>query len=94
MHPIERLRYVARAGGFDQLDLAREAADALGALWGESAEMVNACRRMLHHHPLAGSLWVMATRVLISTDARTATWDFLDELAADSTSEQIGRAHV
>ncbi len=92
VHPIERLRYVARAGGFDQLDLAREAADALGALWGESAEMVNACRRMLHHHPLAGSLWVMATRVLISSDARSATWEFLDELAADSTSEHVASA--
>ena len=89
MHPIERLRYVARAGGFDQLDLAREAADALGALWGDSAEMVNACRRMLHHHPLAGSLWVMATRVLISSDARTAALGFLDELAADLTSENV-----
>jgi len=92
VHPIERLRYVARAGGFDQLDLAREAAEALGALWGESAEMVNACRRILHHHPLAGSLWVMATRVLISSDAKTAMWGFLDELASDLTSDNVASA--
>ena len=56
VHPMERLRYVARAGGVDQFALAREAADALGSLWGEPAELVNACRRMVHHHPLAGSL--------------------------------------
>lgn len=89
VHPIERLRYVARAGGFDQIDLAREAADALASLWGEPAELVNACRRILHHHPLAGSLWVMATRVLISADARRAALDFIDELNADLTSEKI-----
>ena len=42
VHPMERLRYVARAGGVDQFALAREAADALGSLWGEPAELVNA----------------------------------------------------
>ena len=42
VHPIERLRYVARSGGVDQFALAREAADALGSLWGEPAELVNA----------------------------------------------------
>ncbi|HAF68988.1 MAG TPA: hypothetical protein DCL16_07680 [Acidimicrobiaceae bacterium] len=89
VHPIERLRYVARAGGFDQIDLAREAADALASLWGEPAELVNACRRILHHHPLAGSLWVMATRLLVATDARRAALDFLDELNADSTSDNV-----
>jgi len=89
VHPIERLRYVARAGGFDQIDLAREAADALASLWGEPAELVNACRRILHHHPLAGSLWVMATRVLVAPDARRAALQFLDELNADLTSRNV-----
>ena len=89
VHPIERLRYVARAGGFDQTDLAREAADALASLWGEPAELVNACRRILHHHPLAGSLWVMTTRVLIATDAQKAALDFLDELNADLTADNV-----
>jgi len=89
VHPIERLRYVARAGGFDQIDLAREAADALASLWGEPAELVNACRRILHHHPLAGSLWVMATRVLIAAEPRRAALVFLDELNADSTSGNV-----
>ena len=89
VHPIERLRYVARAGGFDQTDLAREAAGALASLWGEPAELVTACRRILHHHPLAGSLWVMTTRILIAADAQKAALDFLDELNADLTPDNV-----
>jgi len=89
VHPIERLRYVARAGGFNQTDLTREAADALASLWGEPADLVNACRRMLSHHPLAGTLWVMAAKVLISMDARTAAFDFIKELETDRTSQNI-----
>jgi len=44
MHPIERLRYVARAGGVDQTLLAVETADAFSSLRGEPAELMNACR--------------------------------------------------
>ena len=92
VHPIERLRYVARAGGVDQLDLAREAADALASLWGEPAELVNACRRMLHHHPLAGSLWAMASKVLIAADAQRAAVDFVQELNVDPTPSRVASA--
>ena len=92
VHPIERLRYVVRAGGVDQLDLAREAADALASLWGEPAELVNACRRILHHHPLAGSLWVLASKVLIASDARGAAMDFVEELHTDLTSNRVAVA--
>ena len=89
---MERLRYVARAGGGEQFALAREAADALGSLWGEPAELVNACRRMVHHHPLAGSLWVMASKVLIATDPRRAASDFVEDLNADPTSRSVARS--
>ena len=89
VHPIERLRYVARSGGVDQLDLAREAADALTSLWGEPAELVNACRRILHHHPLAGSLWSMTSKVLIATDARRAAADLVQELDVDLTPSRV-----
>ena len=92
VHPIERLRYVARSGGIDQFALAREAADALGSLWGEPAELVNACRRILHHHPLAGSLWAMASKVLIATDARRAAIGFVEELNSDDTPRSVASA--
>ena len=92
VHPIERLRYVARSGGIDQFALAREAADALGSLWGEPAELVNACRRILHHHPLAGSLWTMASKVLIATDARRAAIGFVEELNSDDTPRSVASA--
>lgn len=89
MHPIERLRYVARAGGVDQTLLAREAADALSSLWGEPAELVNACRRIVHHHPYVGAVWTLVTRVLISPDPLETARRFADLLAADLTSKKV-----
>ena len=89
MHPIERLRYVARAGGVDQTLLAREATDALSSLWGEPAEFVNACRRIVHHHPYVGAVWTLVTRVLIFSDPLETARRFADLLAADLTSKKV-----
>ncbi|MDG2112825.1 MAG: hypothetical protein P8N02_09455 [Actinomycetota bacterium] len=89
MHPIERLRYVARAGGVDQTALAREAADALASLTDDPAELVTACRRILHRHGVAGALWYMSARVLTSTDPMMAAWDVADELSNDPTGDQV-----
>ena len=47
VHPIERLRYVARAGGVDHDVLVRETAAALGALGFDPAGLVTACRRII-----------------------------------------------
>ena len=92
MHPIERLRYVARAGGVDQSTLAREAADALASLTDDPAELVTACRRMLHRHPMAGAMWTMSARVLTATDPMLAAWDVADELRDDPTGDRVAFA--
>jgi len=92
VHPIERLRYVARAGGVDQSSLAREAADALVSLTDDPAELVTACRRILYRHPIAGALWSMSARVLTATDPMLAAWDVADELASDPTSDRVADA--
>jgi|TARA_B110000444_G_scaffold29404_1_gene24526 hypothetical protein len=89
IHPIERLRYVARAGGVDQTLLAREAADAVSSLWVEPAELVNACRRIVHHHPYAGAIWALVLRVLISPDPLETAGRFADLLAVDLTSKKV-----
>jgi hypothetical protein len=89
MHPIERLRYVARAGGVDQTLLAVETANALSSLRGEPAELVNACRRIVHHHPYAGAVWTLVTHVLISSDPLETARSFVELLGEDLTSKQV-----
>jgi hypothetical protein len=90
MHPIERLRYVVPAGGIDQTLLLVEAADALSSLWGEPAELVDTCSRIVrHHHPYAGAVWTLATRVLISSDPLETARSFVDLLGEDLASKQV-----
>ena len=47
MHPIERLRYVARAAGEGPGLLAGEAAGALAAFADDPQGLVTACRRLV-----------------------------------------------
>ncbi len=92
VHPIERLRYVARAGGVDQGSLTREAADALASLGGDPAELVMSCRRMLARHPTAGALWAMSARVLLAADPMSAAWEIARELEDDPTGGTLAAA--
>src|SRR3954453_22490711 len=62
VHPIERLRYVARSSGAPQQVLVRETAGALAALGFDPPGLVTACRRILDRHPLSGPLWGLAAR--------------------------------
>ena len=68
MHPIERLRYVARASGADQAVLVRETAGALAAFADDPAGLVTACRRIVSRHPGSGPLWWLCSRVLTATE--------------------------
>ncbi len=70
MHPIERLRAVARAREVDQALLAREAAAVLGAFAGDPLGLVTSCRRLLDRHPAAGTLWWSFARLLDAGDVR------------------------
>lgn len=70
MHPIERLRAVARAREVDQALLAREAASVLGAFAGDPPGLVTSCRRLLDRHPTAGVLWWTFARLLEAADVR------------------------
>lgn len=89
MHPIERLRYVARAQGAPPASLVREAAGALASLGGEPAAMVTACRRLVDRHPGLGPMWWLSARVLCSGDPDGEAWRAASELDADPTPSEL-----
>lgn len=85
MHPIERMRYVARATGADHGLLAREAAGALAAFSDEPVGLVTACRRMIDRHPTNGVLWWLASRVLLAERPGMEAFLAADDLDDDAT---------
>jgi hypothetical protein len=92
VHPIERLRYVARASGADQTLLVRETAQALAAFRDDPAGLVAACRRIVDRHPTSGPLWWLCARVLTSPDGQREAWAAVDEIEEDATSGELAFA--
>src|SRR5438067_2082329 len=92
MHPIERLRYVARSSGASQDVLVRETAGALAALGFEPAGLVTACRRIIDRHPVSGPLWWLAARVLTANDPDNEAWNAADEITNDDTGGVLAYA--
>ena len=92
MHPIERLRYVARSSGAPQEVLVRETAAALAALGFDPPGLVTACRRILDRHPLSGPLWWLAARVLTGNDPIAEAWNAADDVTADDTGGLLAYA--
>lgn len=85
MHPVERLRTVARAGRLEHAVLVRESAMALGALAGDPAGLVLSCRRLLQHHGASGPLRWLCARVVCADDPRTEAWRCVREIDDDPT---------
>jgi hypothetical protein len=85
LHPIERLRMVARAGGEDPGLVAQEAAAVLAACADDPPGLVTACRRLVDHQPAAGPVWWVAARVLAAPDAEEEAWHAAERLADDPT---------
>jgi hypothetical protein len=92
VHPIERLRYVARASGADQTLLVRETAQALAAFHDDPAGLVAACRRIVDRHPTSGPLWWLCARVLTSPDGQQEAWQAVDDIERDATSSELAFA--
>jgi hypothetical protein len=92
VHPIERLRYVARASGADQAILVRETASALAAFTDDPAGLVTACRRIVARHPGSGPLWWLCSRVLTATEPMREAWRATDELEEDRTAQALAHA--
>lgn len=89
MHPIERLRAVARAREVDQSLLAREAASVLGAFAGDPLGLVTACRRLLDRHPSAAALWWTFARLLDAADVRAEAQAVRHELDGDPVATTL-----
>jgi hypothetical protein len=93
VHPIERLRYVARSHGADAGSLVRETAGALRGLGLDPAGLVVACRRIVERHPSSGPLWWLCAHVLTSPDplgtARELALRFDDETLVDVLVESL-----
>ena len=89
MHPIERLRYVARASGVPQSVLVRETAGALLSFSREPHGLVTACRRMISRQPSSGPVLWLASRVLSSGDPSTELRHCLDALDLDRTAREL-----
>jgi hypothetical protein len=92
VHPIERLRYVARASGADQALLVDETAHALSAFIGDPGGLVTACRRIVDRHPTSAPLWWLCARVLTAPDPGREAWDAVEEITADHTPVELGHA--
>jgi hypothetical protein len=85
MHPIERLRWVARSPEGDSSLVAAEAADALAGFADDPAGLVIASRRLIERRPASAPLWWLASRVLCSLEPAFEAMDAAAELERDRT---------
>src|SRR3954469_17524264 len=92
MHPIERLRYVARAAGAEPTVLVRETAQALAAVAADDpVGLVPACRRLVDRHITTGPMWWATARVLTAPDPIAEAWMAADEIDRDPTVDHLTR---
>jgi hypothetical protein len=89
VHPIEHLRYVARAQGADPASLVEETAYALGSLHLDSAGLVVACRRIVERHPFAGPLMWLCANVTTSSEPYELVWELAEQIRADKTPAEL-----
>ncbi len=93
MHPIEHLRYVARAGDVDPSLLVQETASALsGVVQVEPAGLVPACRRLIERHLYVGPVWWLSARVLTAADPVAAARAAAVEIERDPTAAALAAA--
>jgi hypothetical protein len=93
MHPIERLRWIARADDEPAASLASEAAWTLGELARqEPTALLTACRRLLDRHPACGPLWWVSCRLMAADDAWDVARRAAAELCSDSTPDRVAAA--
>ena len=92
MHPIERLRYVARASGVSQRVIVQETASALASFGSDPQGLVTACRRIVSRQPTSGPLLWFGARVLTAGDPGREIWTAAGELQADTTAAELAHA--
>lgn len=86
MHPIERLRYVARSGDGDPRLLVHETAAALRGLRLDPAGLVVACRRIVERHPSCAPLWWLCAHLLSAPDPFACLSELAERVEDDPTA--------
>ena len=89
MHPIERLRYVARADGAGVSVLVDAAARALSGLGDDHAGLVTGCRQMVDRHPAIGPMWWLTSRMLCATAPEREAWSAIEAMEHDTTPRSL-----
>jgi hypothetical protein len=92
VHPIERLRYVARAHGASQAVMVGETAAALRSFGRDPQGLVTACRRIVDRQPSSGPLWWLAARTLTAGDPIAEAQLAADEIEDDRTPRALSDA--
>lgn len=92
MHPIEQLRYVARANGADAGLLVQEAASGLSVFRNDRAALLTGVRQLLTRQPTIGPLWWMASRLVAASDLVSESRQIIDELRGDPTAKELAYA--
>jgi hypothetical protein len=93
MHPLEQMRYLARGWEAGPGLPAQELAGALADVASENpASLLQACRRLIEHHPAAGVAWWLSARALSAPDPVEAIDEAARELAADPTVRLLAEA--
>lgn len=93
MHPIEHLRYVARAQGADPVSLAYETIGALRGLRHEPAGIILSMRRIVQRHSSVGKLWWLCSHIANAPDPFEAMSRCENEIDNDPTASHL-RAEV
>ena len=92
MHPIERLRYVARSSGADQRVLVGETAAALRGIGNDPAGLVVSCRRIVERHPSSGPLFWLCAHLLTAADPARTARELASRIDADPTPDLLADA--
>ncbi|MYA86121.1 MAG: hypothetical protein F4Y12_11110 [Acidimicrobiaceae bacterium] len=91
MHPIERLRYVARAGVVPVVPLVRESASALSSFADDPKGLLTSCRRLLDRRSDCAPLVWLAARMLTAMDPRSEARRVIGDLEDDATPHLLGQ---
>jgi hypothetical protein len=92
VHPIERLRYVARSSGAPQDLMVRETASALASFGDDPSGLVTACRRIVSRQLTSGAMWWLCSRMLCAADPLREARFAVDEIEDDASPRQLAHA--
>ncbi len=87
MHPIERLRYVARAGSAPDRILVAESIPAFSVFSQKPQMLLVAVRQLISRQPESPGLLALGAHMVQALDPLEAGWAFSDALNEDRTSD-------